>query len=73
MSLGFSNVYGPRQDPHGEAGVVAIFIGALLAGKAPTIFGDGFQTRDFVFVEDVADAMGVSRITVYNYLNAIHR
>ena len=70
MSLGFANVYGPRQDPHGEAGVVAIFIGALLASKAPTIFGDGFQTRDFVFVEDVADAMlRASRIGGSRYLN----
>lgn len=70
MALGFSNVYGPRQDPHGEAGVVAIFIGLLLAGKAPTIYGDGFQTRDFVFVEDVADAMlRASRIGGSRYLN----
>jgi UDP-glucose 4-epimerase len=50
------NVYGPRQDPHGEAGVVAIFAAALLAGKRPVINGDGLQTRDYVFVEDVADA-----------------
>lgn len=57
MSLGFANVFGPRQDPHGEAGVVAIFAGNLLAGRAPTIFGDGTQTRDYVFVEDVVDAM----------------
>lgn len=70
MALGFSNVYGPRQDPHGEAGVVAIFIGMLLDGKAPTIFGDGFQTRDFVFVEDVADALlRASRIGGSRYLN----
>lgn len=70
MALGFSNVYGPRQDPHGEAGVVAIFIGMLLAGKAPTIFGDGFQTRDFVFVEDVSDAMlRASRIGGSRFLN----
>jgi UDP-glucose 4-epimerase len=54
--LALANVYGPRQDPHGEAGVVAIFAGLLLAGKAPTIFGDGGQTRDFVFVDDVVDA-----------------
>ena len=54
--LALANVYGPRQDPHGEAGVVAIFAGQLLAGRPPTIFGDGKQTRDFVFVEDVADA-----------------
>jgi len=57
MSLGFANVFGPRQDPYGEAGVVAIFAGNLLAGRTPTIFGDGTQTRDFVFVEDVADAL----------------
>ena len=55
-SLGFANVYGPGQDPAGEAGVVAIFIGDLLAGRTPTIYGDGAQTRDFVFVEDVTDA-----------------
>ncbi|MGH8973944.1 MAG: NAD-dependent epimerase/dehydratase family protein [Acidimicrobiia bacterium] len=54
--LALANVYGPRQDPHGEAGVVAIFGRALLAGKVPTIFGDGEQTRDFVYVGDVADA-----------------
>jgi UDP-glucose 4-epimerase len=56
MSLGFSNVYGPRQDPHGEAGVVAKLAGDLLGGRVPTIYGDGLQTRDFVFVEDVTDA-----------------
>lgn len=50
------NVYGPRQDPHGEAGVVAIFTAALLAGSSPVINGDGLQTRDYVFVEDVVDA-----------------
>ena len=54
--LALANVYGPRQDPHGEAGVVAIFAGQLLAGKQPTIYGDGKQTRDFVFVDDVVDA-----------------
>lgn len=54
--LALTNVYGPRQDAHGEAGVVAIFTEAFLRGEAPTIFGDGEQTRDFVFVEDVADA-----------------
>lgn len=53
----FSNVYGPRQDPHGEAGVVAIFAGSLLARRRPTIFGTGEQTRDFVYVDDVADAL----------------
>jgi UDP-glucose 4-epimerase len=54
--LALANVYGPRQDPHGEAGVVAIFAGRLLAGETPTIFGDGNQTRDFVYVDDVVDA-----------------
>jgi UDP-glucose 4-epimerase len=55
-SLALANVYGPRQDPHGEAGVVAIFAGLLLAGEPCTVFGDGEQTRDFVYVEDVVDA-----------------
>jgi UDP-glucose 4-epimerase len=55
-SLAMANVYGPRQDPHGEAGVVAIFAGLLLAGKPCTIFGDGTQTRDFVYVDDAVDA-----------------
>ncbi len=54
--LRYANVYGPRQDPHGEAGVVAIFTQTMLDGRAPTIFGDGQQTRDFVFVEDIARA-----------------
>jgi UDP-glucose 4-epimerase len=48
-----ANVYGPRQDPYGEAGVIAIFASKMLAGRAPTIFGDGNQTRDFVFIDDV--------------------
>ena len=55
-SLALANVYGPRQDPHGEAGVVAIFAGRLVAGEPCTIFGDGNQTRDFVYVDDVVDA-----------------
>ena len=55
-ALALANVYGPRQDPHGEAGVVSIFAGRLLAGEPCTIFGDGLQTRDFVFVDDVVDA-----------------
>ena len=50
-----ANVYGPRQDPHGEAGVVAIFSRALLAGRPTKIFGDGSDTRDYVFVDDVVD------------------
>ena len=56
VALRYSNVFGPRQDPHGEAGVVAIFCNRLLAGEALTIFGDGEQTRDYVFVRDVAAA-----------------
>jgi UDP-glucose 4-epimerase len=55
-ALRYANVYGPRQDPHGEAGVVAIFTGRCLEGRACTIFGDGKQTRDYVFVGDVARA-----------------
>ena len=54
--LRYANVYGPRQDPHGEAGVVAVFSELMLAGKRPQIFGDGSKTRDYVFVEDVARA-----------------
>ena len=54
--LRYSNVYGPRQDPHGEAGVVAIFCQKLLKPTQPIIFGDGEQTRDFVSVRDVAQA-----------------
>jgi len=56
VALRFGNVYGPRQDPHGEAGVVAIFFGRLAAGEPPRIFGDGSQTRDYVYVGDVAQA-----------------
>jgi UDP-glucose 4-epimerase len=55
-SLRYANVYGPRQDAHGEAGVVAIFSKRLLAGEPLTVFGDGGQTRDFVFVGDVVEA-----------------
>jgi UDP-glucose 4-epimerase len=56
VTLRYGNVYGPRQDPHGEAGVVAIFCGALLAGERPKVFGDGRQTRDYVYVGDVVAA-----------------
>lgn len=52
-----ANVYGPRQDPHGEAGVVAIFAQALLSGKSTRVFGDGSNTRDYVYVDDVVDAL----------------
>jgi len=56
-AVALANVYGPRQDPHGEAGVVAIFADRLLGGTPVTIYGDGEQTRDFVFVDDVVDAL----------------
>jgi UDP-glucose 4-epimerase len=56
VSLRYGNVYGPRQDPLGEAGVIAIFCGKALAGENPTVFGDGLQTRDYVYVGDVVDS-----------------
>ncbi len=56
VALRYANVYGPRQDPHGEAGVVAIFCQRILAGTPLTAYGDGMQTRDYVFVGDVARA-----------------
>ena len=56
VALRFGNVYGPRQDPHGEAGVVAIFCGRILDNRPLTVFGDGLQTRDYVYVGDVARA-----------------
>jgi len=56
VCLRYANVYGPRQDPLGEGGVVAIFCGKLLEDKPPTIYGDGTQTRDYVFVDDVVAA-----------------
>jgi UDP-glucose 4-epimerase len=55
-SLALANVYGPRQDPHGEAGVVAIFAGRLLGGRPCTLFDEGRQTRDYVYADDVVDA-----------------
>jgi UDP-glucose 4-epimerase len=57
VSLRFANVYGPRQEPHGEAGVVAIFMGLLRDGGTPKLYGDGTQSRDYVFVSDVVEAM----------------
>jgi UDP-glucose 4-epimerase len=54
--LRYANVYGPRQDPRGEAGVVAVFSGMLFRGEQPRIFGDGSKTRDYVFVKDVVEA-----------------
>lgn len=56
VSLRYGNVYGPRQDPLGEAGVIAIFCGRLLGGERPTVYGDGLQTRDYVYVGDVVEA-----------------
>ena len=57
VALRLGNVYGPRQDPYGEAGVVAIFSGALLGDGRPRVFGDGHQTRDYIYVGDVVDAL----------------
>lgn len=59
-ALALANVYGPRQDPSGEAGVIAIFAAAMLSGRAPTIFGDGNQTRDYVFVDDAVHALALA-------------
>jgi UDP-glucose 4-epimerase len=56
VSLRLGNVYGPRQDPLGEAGVIAIFCGRLRSAKQPTVFGDGRQTRDYIYVDDVVAA-----------------
>lgn len=56
ISLRYGNVYGPRQDPFGEAGVIAIFANKILNGERPVVFGDGKQTRDFVYVGDVVEA-----------------
>jgi UDP-glucose 4-epimerase len=56
VSLRFGNVYGPRQDPLGEAGVIAIFCGVMLNGGTPKVFGDGRQTRDYIYVGDVVSA-----------------
>ena len=66
IALRYANVYGPRQSTLGEAGVVAIFISQLLAGKSPVINGDGKQTRDYVFVGDVVRANVASLDTLYN-------
>lgn len=56
VTLRYGNVYGPRQDPRGDAGVIAIFCDRVLRGVSPTIYGDGSQTRDFVFVADIVEA-----------------
>jgi len=57
LALRLGNVYGPRQNPHGEAGVIAMFCGRLVEGQSVTVFGDGTQTRDYIYVDDVVDAM----------------
>jgi UDP-glucose 4-epimerase len=57
MALRFGNVYGPRQDPHGEAGVIAIFCGRYFTGGKPKVFGDGTQTRDYIYVGDLVQAI----------------
>tara|TARA_B100000614_G_C14504597_1_gene476067 strand:+ start:260 stop:1183 length:924 start_codon:yes stop_codon:yes gene_type:complete len=68
--LNLSNVYGPRQDPHGEAGVVSIFANKYLNNEAPTIYGDGEQTRDYVYVKDVVSALiKASKIEENHFLN----
>ncbi|HEX9377181.1 MAG TPA: NAD-dependent epimerase/dehydratase family protein [Actinomycetota bacterium] len=59
-ALALGNVYGPRQDPHGEAGVVSIFASKMLVGETPTIYGDGNQTRDYVFIDDVVHAFALA-------------
>jgi UDP-glucose 4-epimerase len=70
LSLRMSNVYGPRQDPHGESGVIAIFCGLAARGGTATIFGDGSQTRDFVYVGDVVEAFRLAgRSPVEGVLN----
>jgi UDP-glucose 4-epimerase len=59
-ALALGNVYGPRQDPHGEAGVISIFASKMLAGETPAIYGDGNQTRDYVFIDDVVHAFALA-------------
>ena len=59
-ALALANIYGPRQDPHGEAGVVSILASKMLAGETPTIFGDGNQTRDYLFVDDTVHAFALA-------------
>ncbi|HEB83522.1 MAG TPA: NAD-dependent epimerase/dehydratase family protein, partial [Bacteroidetes bacterium] len=70
VALRLGNVYGPRQNPHGEAGVIAIFSQRLLAGQTALINGDGLQTRDYVYVGDVADA--VRRALSYNGVGSLN-
>jgi UDP-glucose 4-epimerase len=68
--LNFSNVYGPRQDPNGEAGVISIFTNKMISNSEPTVFGDGEQTRDYIYVQDVVDALiSSSKIDSNLFLN----
>ena len=60
VALRFGNVYGPRQDPHGEAGVIAIFCGRFATGGRPKVFGDGTQTRDYIYVGDLVEAIAAA-------------
>lgn len=69
-ALRYANVYGPRQNPHGEAGVIAIFTTKLLKGEQPVINGDGKQTRDYVYVKDVVEANW--QATVRNYCGPVN-
>ena len=70
VSLRLGNVYGPRQDPLGEAGVIAIFCGKLRADARPTVFGDGRQTRDYIYVQEVVEALlGAAASDVYGAFN----
>ena len=71
VALRYSNVYGPRQDPHGEAGVVAIFCNRILDGVPLTVFGDGTQTRDYVYVTDVARANVLAAIADLNPMTTL--
>jgi len=70
VSLRYANVYGPRQNPHGEAGVVAIFINKMLENNQPIINGDGKQTRDYIYVDDVVAANILALENKYNPLSA---
>ena len=68
--LNLANVYGPRQDPHGEAGVMSLFTGRMLNNETPIVYGDGNQTRDYIFVTDVVSALIKSSETEDNlFLN----
>ena len=74
ISLALANVYGPRQNPHGHSGAIAVFGGALIAGRPVTIYGDGTAVRDYVYVDDVVDAfMCAARLPFRGYGDLQHR